>query len=760
MSNLCLPMRFAALAILGFGLPVAWGFQAATPSPTPDPGWPRQYTNGTARLELYQPEIDSWANFSSLTARFAAELQETKHAKTIYGTVFIRVETRVNLESRTVWCANFRVTEVHYPSAKDDPQLKAWVALTTELLPQYPTTLALDRVLAYMDVQDVRPRHTAVSLDPPPILVARQPAVLVIIDGDPIKLAVEDTDLQRVVNTNWDLFFDRKGRRYYLRDDKTWLSAPELHGAWTPVNEMPKVFSRLPANEEFQEIKKTASFPQKPRFVKLVLVVYKPTELIVLDGEPSFEAIVGTRLMWVSNTESDVFFDAASEVFYFLTSGRWFRSRELRINGWTAATPSLPKDFLKMPPGHPRAHVLASVPGTRQADEAVLAASIPRSATIERNTIKAQVQYVGEPKFEPIASTGVFYAVNTPNDVLRAENAFYLCVDGVWFVGASPQGPWEAADKIPEEIYGIPPDSPKYDVTYVTVHESTPSTVTYEYTSGYEGVYVGFGVAMWGTGYYYPPYSAQAYYPYPIYWPQAYYTYGASVWYNPATGAYVRGSSVYGPYGGYARGAAYSPSAGTYAWGQKAWGPYGAAASGGFYNPVRGTWAGGYRASNGYQSWGQSVVARGDQWARTATYSDSRSSVGAIRTSGGGKAIAVRGGQGPGFAGRSAAGDFYAGRDGNVYKRDQSGNWYRNNGGSWDPVSRPTSNQPDIARSGAQGNRETIQSLNRDAAARSRGNLVTQRAESARKSSGWTSGGWVGHRSSGFAIRSPGFGRR
>lgn len=66
--------------------------------------------------------------------------------------------------------------------------------------------------------------------------------------------------------------------------------------------------------------------------------------------------------------------------------------------------------------------------------------------------------------------------------------------------------------------------------------------------------------------------------PYPVYWPAAYYTYGASVWYNPATGTYGRGSSVYGPYGGYVRGAA--------------------------YNPTTETWGGSYRASKGYQRLG------------------------------------------------------------------------------------------------------------------------------------------------------------
>jgi hypothetical protein len=727
---------------------------AAAQTPAADPGWPRQYSDGTARLVLFQPEVDDWPDFKKLTARFAFELKPSKTSQAAYGTLFMEADTRVDFGSRVVAFANFGVSDIRFPSVRNDAETQSLAMLLKKLLPATPTAVDLNRVLAYMDKSRFNPRQTAVSLEPPQILVSRQAAVLVIIDGDPITVDVEKTDLQKVVNTNWDLLFDKKSKQYYLRDDKVWLSAKELDGAWLPVKQLPKDFSKLPETDPYLEIRQAAASPQQPAVFKLVLLVHKPTELIVLRGEPSLEPITGTALMWVTNTECDLFFDTKGNAFYFLTSGRWFRARELRSNEWTAGTTSLPDDFAKIPPDHPRAHVLAAVAGTRQAEEAVLAASIPQTAVVDRKSIRAQVEYAGEPKFESITGTGVSYATNTPNDVLQVDNAYYLCLDGVWLVGSTAKGPWAAADHIPEEIYAIPPESPKYNVTYVTVYESEPDTVTYGYTAGYTGVYVGFGVAMWGTGYYYAPYYAWGVYPYPVYWPAAYYTYGVSAWYNAAVGTYARGSAVYGPYGGYGREAAYNPSTGAYTWGRKAWGPYGAAASGGFYNPSTGTWGGGYRASNGYQSWGQSVVGRGDQWARTGSVSGSRGAVGGVETSAGGKAVAARGSQGQGFVARSSAGDVYAGRDGNVYKRDQAGNWYRNNGGSWDDVSRPTRSADGSLRA------ETLQGLNRDASARNRGNFNAARDQSARQGSGWTSGGFVGNRSSGWAIRSPGFGRR
>jgi hypothetical protein len=706
----------------------------------PDKGWPRQFSDGTATLVVYQPQIDSWKDFQKLEGRFAVLLTPSKGTPPVYGAVKVTTDTSVDKDSRVVAIANFKAEEAKFPAVSDPEKAKAYADLTARLLPKEPTSVALDRILAYLDTTQIKPKQVEVKLEPPTILVSNQPAVLVIVDGEPILYDVENTELQKVVNTNWDLFFDKKDKRYWLRNNRTWLSAKMLTDPWKVEKKTPGDFSKLPDTDEYKEVKASAAAPQTPPTLELILVVNKPSELIVIMGSPALQPVKGTGLQWVSNTECDLFFNPADRNYYFLTSGRWFRTTELRGGKWEAATTSLPEDFKKIPADHPRAHVLAAVPGTRQAEEAVIAASIPQKATIERSSAKADVQYVGgEPKFEPIKGTNVMYAANTPNDVLKIGETYYLCLQGVWLMSTTPKGPWNPADKVPDDIYQIPPESPKYNVTYVEVYDSTPTTVTYGYTSGYMGVYVGYGVAMWGTGWYYPPYYGWGYYPYPVYWPYPYYTYGASAWYNPVTGAYGRGSAVYGPYGGYGRAAAYNPSTGRYSWGRAAWGPYGAAATGGFYNPNTGGWGGRAAVSNGYQTWGRSVVGRGDNWARTASYSDARGTVGAIQGSNGGAAIAGRGQGGSGFVGRSAGGDVYAGRDGNVYKRDQSGNWYRNNGsGGWDNMSRPTPQSGNLGASRTQ----SVGELNRDAAARNAGNYNANRSAAAASRGNYSGGGF------------------
>jgi len=44
--------------------------------------------------------------------------------------------------------------------------------------------------------------------------------------------------------------------------------------------------------------------------------------MILIDGEPALTPISGTSLMFVKNTEQDLFLQRAEGLYYYLTSGR------------------------------------------------------------------------------------------------------------------------------------------------------------------------------------------------------------------------------------------------------------------------------------------------------------------------------------------------------------------------------------------------------------------------------------------------------
>jgi hypothetical protein len=478
-----------------------------------------------------------------------------------------------------------------------------------------------------------------------------------------------------------------------------------------------------------------------------------PAELILLRGAPVYSAVARTRLFWVNNTDSDVFRLGQSGTLYYLVSGRWFSAPD--FNGpWTFATPRLPSDFTKISLEHPRSRVLASVPGTPQAAEAVLLAQVPQTARVNKKEIKAPaVEYQGDPQFEPIPQTTVARAVNTDKDIIKVGDLYYMCFQGVWFMGRSPDGPWQVTSSVPGQIYEIPASSPAHNVTYVTVvdDDSTDEWVTFTAVAGYTGLMIGWGCAVWGSGWYYPPYVWYGGF-YPVYYP-FYPTYGYGAWYNPWTGGYGRGAAWYGPYGGAGVAARYNPATGVYSRGAAAWGPGGVRAGAEAYNPRTGTYARTSQGAGVYGSWGTTAVQRGNQWAQTARVTNraTGTTTRVTQGSGGGSAVTRRGPQGTSGVARTGSGDVYAGRDGSVYRR-QDGSWQKFDNGSWNSVNRPATRDPTAtnASRGSAGaaaprqqsaSSDTMRQLDRDRGARADGATRTRDYSTARSGSSTRSGG-------------------
>ncbi len=660
-----------------------WAALTGALASSSDPGWPRTYSDGQAEITVYQPQIEAWLDFKHLKGRCAFALRAARSQEPVYGTFRFEGDTLTDADRRLVLIRNVRATDLRFPGGSESAAAE-WRETTRRLLPKDALVVALDRILAYVKANEAPRIEARVLSDPPPIFVRTQPAVLVIVDGEPVMAAIDGTSLSRVLNTNWELVRSRKSGQYYLRHEQQWLVASDLEANYEIAASVPADLLRLPAPAQQSNPSTSSSAPSA---APKVIIAKRPSELIVLRGAPELAPLAGTELSWVANSSSDLFFHNGTRSYYFLASGRWFRASSL--NGpWQFASSTLPEDFRRIPATHPRGHVLASVPGTREAEDAVLLAAIPRTVAINRGLAKADVQYVGHPQFVSIATTRVAYAKNTQSDVFRVGTLYYLCFQGVWFVSSAPSGPWEATGKVPQEIYSIPESSPKYNVTYVKVYESTPTTIVFGYTPGYYGAYVAGGVVVWGTGYYYPPYVAVGVAP--VYWGVGCYTYGADAWYNLATGTFARGAAVYGPYGGYGAAAAYNPRTGTYAQGAAIWGPNGGAAAARTYNPATGAASAGYHAAGPYGSWGEGAVTNGSNWARGGYQSTSRGTVAAGETSAGGAGVAIQGAGGnSGYLARSGSGDVYAGANGNVYKRED-GQWYRNQNGSWNTVDRST----------------------------------------------------------------------
>jgi hypothetical protein len=748
--------------------PPATGGAQTSQKPS-DRGWPRGYeTPSGAQIVLYQPQVYSWENQKHMTAFAAASYLPNGRQKSELGTLKVEADTEVSVAERLVKFSVLKITETNFPNLPKE-QTQELITEIDKTIPPEDRFIALDRVLSQVDKSQIIPKNTpGIKADPPKIFVSKSPAILLGLDGEPVWSPIKDNELKFAVNTNWDLFQHGPTSLYYLRNDTTWLLAADLKGPWTQATKLPESFMKLPADDNWKDAR--ANLPgKKAAHVPTVFFSTEPAELILFEGEPKYVPVPGTNLLWVSNTESDVFRLGHDGPFFYLVAGRWFSAPNMDGN-WTFTTPSLPEEFKKISLEHPRSRVLASVPGTEQAAEAVLLARVPQTARVNKKEIGApNVIYQGDPQYEAIQGTQLQRAVNTDKDIIKVGDLYYMCFQGIWFMSSTTKGPWTIAANVPADIYQIPVSSPAHNVTYVTVEEDDNADddwVTYSTYAGYEGMMIGWGCAVWGTGWYYPPYlwyggSYLGYYPY---WR----TYGYGSWYNPYTGRYGTAGRIYGPYGGVGFGARYNPSTGTYSRGAFAYGPAGARGAAQAYNPRTGTYASTRQGTGVYGSWGSTSVQRGDQWANTRRFTNRQTGNTTRVTRGNeGGMISRRGQDGRGFVGKQGD-NVYAGRDGNVYRRDQNGNWNKWENGNWNSVQRPdqsvrdqfmneSARQRERQRNGATGervgqspsgpsqmDRSTFSTLERDRARRAEGARRTSDFGTYRSRGGGSAGSYRG----------------
>ncbi|MDI1353793.1 MAG: hypothetical protein PSX36_02660 [bacterium] len=493
--------------------------------------WPHSIqTEQGAKIILYQPQIES-LNGNKLEVRAAVSVK-TKEAKDpVFGAVWMSCVLQTDRDSRMASLESIKIIDVRFPSNPDSNKVRTFKNILMTEIPKWNLKMDLDRLAASMEEDAVNSgKSENLKNEPPKVIFEKTVAVLVLIDGEAKLMDIENTGVKRVTNTAFIILHEPASRKYFMNGNGIWYNCSSLEGVWQKSGKLPTSIQKIA-----DDLLKAGAIAHPDsvdnKVIPKIILSQVPCELIQSVGEPQLNPIKGTNLLYVKNTDDNIFMDISSQQYFIVISGRWFKSSSLTAGPWTfVPSEKLPADFSKIPVGSEKDIVLANVAGTPQAKDAIHDAQVPQTATVDRKTASTTVTYDGEPKFEDVPGTkGLQYAVNTSNTVLKYKNAYYCVDNGVWFIGIDPKGPWTVSDKRPEEVENIPAESPVYNVKYVYIYESTPEVVYVGYTPGYMGCYVYGPTVVYGTGYYYSPWYGPYYYPHPV-------TYGYSMHYNPWTG--------------------------------------------------------------------------------------------------------------------------------------------------------------------------------------------------------------------------------
>lgn len=491
--------------------------------------WPREMDIKDLTVTFYEPQLEHFEN-NILEGRMAVSYMD-KNKDMSFGALWFKATLLTDWDERTVTLSALEIPDMAFPSEEDDEQVEKFKKELIQKLENSDIEMTLDGILASLseNIEQVKLAEENLKHAPPVIYFRTSPSVLISIDGEPKEKENKSEQVSYVINTPFFIVRLIDEDDYYLRGDNCWFTSKYIKQGWEATHKVPKKIKQF-AKKQIERKDEKQEFEKNKQEDIEIIVSTIPAELIITDGEPKFSPIEGTELLYIQNSESDIIMDIKTQKYYVFISGRWFYAKSLENGTWHFEEPKeLPDDFKLIPKNFEKSDVLVGVPGTHEANMALLEHNIPQTATVNRKEAKVEVKYDGKPAFKIIEGTSMKYAINTASSVLWVDGTYY-CVDkAIWFKANQAEGPWVVADVRPESVEDIPTDNPVSNIKYVHIYESTPEIVYVGYLPGYMHSYTYGGTVVYGSGYYYNPWYGSYYYPRPC-------TFGFGVHYDVWTG--------------------------------------------------------------------------------------------------------------------------------------------------------------------------------------------------------------------------------
>jgi hypothetical protein len=188
------------------------------------------------------------------------------------------------------------------------------------------------------------------------IVFAEHPAILVVIDGDPVYRPMKGTELQRIVNTRPFIVRDRADI-HYLKVLDGWMQAYGLRGLWSVAGVPPPgaedVLRRIADPARVDRLSWITAPDTRPHLddatAPTVFISTTPADLIVMNGPPQYATVAGTALEYVENTSANIFKEPTDDELYVLIGRQWFRAWTIDGPWQLVPRSELPADIAAIP---------------------------------------------------------------------------------------------------------------------------------------------------------------------------------------------------------------------------------------------------------------------------------------------------------------------------------------------------------------------------------------------------------------------------
>ena len=517
----------------------------------------------------------------------------------------------------------------------------------------------------------------------PKVIARTEPAELLLTDGKPKLAPIEETGIDYVTNTD-AVLLKHDGTWYFLVSGR-WFETKRLSKAWQPVETLPEAFRAIPEDHVMAKVRASVPGTFEARLATVEALIPDKKEArvgdpapveVVYAGEPQFEAIEGTSVEMAVNTGLDVLH--IGDRYWLCHEGVWYVSDSPDGNFEVAS--EAPDEAKRIPPSSPVHHVsyVSSYPAGSSTSVVYTYPSsyygvyvyggVPVYGTgfyyppyIGYYPTYGYPVYYGWPTSYGSASyyntqTGTYGTVNRaygPYAGWGSASAYnpntgtYAAAEAVWdsdeFLAVANGYNAQSGRYFDTERYHNDGDNWYIDSTVGGERGELDVSRAFDSGGGTMSVNGSGGTSGTATR------SKQGD------------SWVTSSEINTRSGETIRGSGTFENGEGSAQFAGSGGGTGTV---ERELGTEGATRSGDF--------------------------SRGDQTVESTTARRGTSSASYAEGSDGGQVASSSRGAGRTTVGQSAEGDLYAGRNGNVYRYDDSG-WARHTGDGWQQVQKPDS---------------------------------------------------------------------
>src|SRR5690606_32567669 len=294
--------------------------------------WPREVTTKNGVLTYYQPQIDSYKD-NIIEGRCAISMQP-ENGDMLFGAFWFRSFLQTDKAARTAVLDQIEIMDLQFPGLTDSLEIADKSEKIGSTLENMDIVISLDRLIASLDeAKGIENLGDNIDNSPPIIYYRDRPTVLITVDGDPIWKELKEQNLKYVANSPFFISQDLNTNQYYINGGGKWFTTKTPPDNWTVTNDVaPNIKNFAEANAPKSE--NTENIKDDSDIIPELLVVYKPSELIVTSGEPDYKPIKNTDLLFVTNTEDDIIMDINTQMHYILLAGRWYKSKTLADGSW------------------------------------------------------------------------------------------------------------------------------------------------------------------------------------------------------------------------------------------------------------------------------------------------------------------------------------------------------------------------------------------------------------------------------------------